>query len=278
MADWNRETPWRQGHLIDKKALAALGLNANNESGIIAIIITHDCDLAQDSAVEPTVEILQGKLINALDGNYTNSKSSRTLHISFEGQVPIFAEFVATDKIYIGKHSLAGFLPNETHFLSVENKTTFQRWLSSRYRRSAFPDEFENRLVRITKLSEKIAKAVKATGECVSAIFFNVDDGEELPKSDENDVYILDIMILHSETPSYEDAGVAANVVKKVIEKAFRDKIFDDLSNCWKHIELRSIEVYSEYSLNYNEFKSLKAWRLDHVSLGATPQQPIAPD
>ena len=45
-------------------------------------------------------------------------------------------------------------------------------------------------------------------------------------------------------------------------------------NKAWKHIELRSCEPISESVLSYLEFKQLKRWRLEHISLAADPQQP----
>ena len=43
----------------------------------------------------------------------------------------------------------------------------------------------------------------------------------------------------------------------------------------WLHIELRSCDPVSESVLTYQQFKQLKRWRLEHISLGAEPQQPV---
>ena len=43
----------------------------------------------------------------------------------------------------------------------------------------------------------------------------------------------------------------------------------------WQHIELRSCDSVSESVLTYQQFKQLKRWRLEHISLAAEPQQPV---
>ena len=47
MAEWGRDTPWRQGHALTSKSSAALGLvPAEAADSKLAIVISHDCDLA----------------------------------------------------------------------------------------------------------------------------------------------------------------------------------------------------------------------------------------
>jgi hypothetical protein len=148
-------------------------------------------------------------------------------------------------------------------------------WLASRYRRSAFPDEFERRLVaKEFKLHEKIAKAVKPHGELIVGVFFDVDEGAEVTREGPGDTYTLDITILHSAAPDFEAAEKGAETAAKAIEKAFRDKLFDP-TKTWQHIELRFCDVVSESVLTYQQFKQLKRWRLEHISLAAEPQQPV---
>jgi hypothetical protein len=66
----------------------------------------------------------------------------------------------------------------------------------------------------------------------------------------------------------------AAETAAKAIETAFKDKLFDPTKK-WQHIELRSCDPLSESVLTYQQFKQLKRWRLDHISLSAEPQQPV---
>jgi hypothetical protein len=147
-------------------------------------------------------------------------------------------------------------------------------WLASRYRRSAFADEFERRLTKETKLAEKIAKAVRPHGELITGVFFDVDGGEEVTRRGPEDTYTLEITILHAADPDFDVAAEAAQAAANAIEKAFKDKLFVP-KNSWQHIELRACEPLSESVLTYQIFKQLKRWRLEHISLAADPQQPV---
>lgn len=275
MAKWNRDTPWRQGHLLDSDAVAALGLrHAVEPEQTLVIVASHDCDLTQHPDGEPKVEVLVGRLLAEKDGTYANAKSARKLHIEFAGTSACWGEFEATAKVTIDKWLMNEISPRTDTTLSPEGQATFQMWLASRYRRSAFPDEFERRLTSETKLHDKIAKAVKPYGELISGVFFDVDGGIEVTRVGPDDTYTLDITILHQAEPNFDAAEKVADAAAKAIEKAFKDKLFAP-TKTWRHIELRFCESLSESVLTYQVFKQLKRWRLDHISLAADPQQPV---
>ena len=195
MAEWARNTPWRQGHLLTNEAVTATGLrHPKYPDDTLVIVASHDCDLAQLPDKEPQVEVVVGRQIPALDGNYTHAKSSRTLHLEFDNE-PLLAEFVITEKHSIPKNVLVDFGPMTNVRLSPPNLSTFQRWLASRYRRSAFPDEFQHRMKK-AGLTDKIVKAVKPHGSMITAVFFDVDEGQVVARTGPDDVYMLDIILV----------------------------------------------------------------------------------
>ena len=275
MTEWNRDTPWRQGHLLDDDAIDALGLRhpVYPEQTVVAVA-THDCDLAQDPEWEPRVEVVVGRMADK-DGNCTHAKNARKLHVEFNGDATFWGEFEAVSKIAVDKLELNRFHPRTDTRLTVENHAIFQMWLASRYRRSAFPDEFERRLTsKEFKLADRIARAVKPHGELIAGIFFDVDEGKEIMRNGPGDTYTLDIIILHAADPDFMAAEAAAQKAAQTIESAFNEKLFAP-TKTWQHIELRSCEAISESVLSYHEFKQLKRWRLEHISLAADPQQPV---
>lgn len=78
MAEWNRDTPWRQGHLLGRDAIAALALDHTTEhEHPLVIVASHDCDLAQAPEREPVVEVLVGSAVASGQGNYTHAKTAR---------------------------------------------------------------------------------------------------------------------------------------------------------------------------------------------------------
>lgn len=274
MVEWNRDTPWRQGFLLGKDAIDALELrHAAGPDQTIVVVATHDCDLAQDPQFEPVVEVVVG-CFTAQDGNCTHAKNARKLHIEFAGDAPFWAEFEATAKVHIDKLKLNEYSPRSDVRLDSDDYAVLQMWLASRYRRSAFADEFERRLTKETKLAEKIAKAIKPHGELIVGVFFDVDEGAEVTRNGPDDTYKLDITILHQAEPDFGAAENAARAAADAIEKVFKEKLFTP-SKKWQQIELRFCEPMSESVLTYQVFKQLKRWRLEHISLAADPQQHV---
>ena len=99
MAEWNRETPWRQGHLLGNDAIEALGLRHEiAPEKTLFIVATHDCDLAQLPEGEPLIEVVVGRLAVEKGGNCTHAKNARKLHVEFAGDAVFCAEFEATSK------------------------------------------------------------------------------------------------------------------------------------------------------------------------------------
>ena len=279
MEEWSRNTPWRQGSLLSLSTVECFGLSHPEQgSETVVIVASHDCDISQDVAVEPNVEVVIGKVLcvdsSSLDGNYTNAKNARTLHIPLAGETTQYVEFVSTNKQSIDKRRLLDHQPDSHFCIEREFRITFQRWLASRYRRSAFPDEFEQRLVQ-NKLDQKIANAMKKTSAHITAIFFDVDEGKELVHAGPQGCYCLDIIILYSTSTDADAALLTANTAKSTIETAFKNKLYDESTDQWQEIELRYVEAISDEALTYKQSTLMKQWRLDYISLQADPQQPI---
>ena len=279
MAEWSRNTPWRQGSLLSLSAIEGLELSHPEQgSETVVIVASHDCDISQDVAVEPIVEVVVGRVLgmgpSSLDGNYTHAKNARTLHIPQVGETTQYVEFVSTNKRGIDKRCLLDYQPDSRFCVESGSKTIFQRWLASRFRRSAFPDEFEQRLKQ-NKLHRKIANAMKKTGDYITAIFFDVDEGKEVVHAGHQDCYCLDIVILYSTSTDADAARLVANKTKSTIEAAFKNKLYDESTDQWQEIELRYVDTISDEALTYKQSTLMKQWRLDYISIQADPQQPI---
>lgn len=269
---WDRKTPWRQGNLIAVDDCIKLKLcNEAVCEEILVIVASHDCDLTQSPDIEPNVEIIIGKVTTEANGNFSHAKNARRLQLVFDGDIPARGEFEAIRKANVSKADLAGLEPLKDLVLSAENFTTFQHWLASRYRRSAFPNEFEEKL-RDAKLIDKISKAVKPHTEDISGVFFDVDEGLEKARVDADDTYQLDITVLYPAEPNPDKSKKAAELLQLKINDIFKVAFYAPLGK-WQHIELRYCEVMSEAALTYQHFKQLKRWQLDHMSLVTNPQQ-----
>ncbi|MDB5841786.1 MAG: hypothetical protein JWQ23_3738 [Herminiimonas sp.] len=274
MADeQSRKTVWRQGMVLDHQvALALCRIPVEDAEQRVAVVVTHDCDIANSSEREPFVEVIVGGRMPAL-GADTHAKTARRLHIEFQtGEGPVAVELVATDKMQLPKEEVLATAPRENWLLRPEGVVTLQQWLAARYRRSAFADEFERRLKsKPARLDKKIAKALVAPSEHILAVFFDVDAGEEKQCNGLEDVYQLHITLLYDSTKDDPTAYEAAEKAASAIEDAFEKEFFQ--GGTWKSIQLLSCTAVSDSVMTVAESRLLKQWWLDYMSLDEGHQQ-----
>lgn len=273
MPPWGRNTPWRQGHALPTEAAKAAGLFTEAQTDLVAIIISHDCDVAQHASIEPMVEVIAGRRITTADGNYTYAKNARRLHLTFTGGVDhLVADFQATRKTQFAKDQLAAYEPVETIKLTPIERNIVQRWLAARYRRSAFPDEFDRRLER-TGVQDRLSRILKSSGTFIAAIYFDVDQGENVSRVGSDDPYVLAVYVLYSTEIDPDAAERTAEAAAQSIRKAFRDRCLSKGTGRWHDIELVECEAISDQAMTVQQAESLKRWSADHLSLRTeTPQ------
>src|SRR5581483_5397405 len=124
MAEWDRNSPWRQGHFLPSDACRNLQLDDSH----VAVVISHDCDLALDVATEPHIELIVARIVEKADGNLTHAKSIRKLHLTTRSGVVI--ELLAAKRAMIGKSQLASFEPDKNMQLSASDVGILQRWMA----------------------------------------------------------------------------------------------------------------------------------------------------
>lgn len=274
MATWGRDTPWRQGYLVPYEAVRSV--LPDSPSDAIIVVVSHDCDIANNPDVEPVVEVIIGQRIDGVDGNLAFAKNARRLHLNFTGgSRQLAADLEATRKQEIPKQTLVDYEPIENVSLTITELTILQRWLAARYRRAAFPDEFDRRLVT-TGLRDQLNKILKSHGALISALYFDVDEGREVSRSDGDDPYTLAIYLLFD--ADSDTAERAANSARTAIEKAFREKCLSGKSSKWVDIELVACEAISDQAMTVQQAESLKRWSADYISLRTEPFQRMLSD
>jgi hypothetical protein len=275
MGEWDRNTPWRQGYILTSDTAKSLGLvHEQFSDDTAAVVISHDCDLAQVPKNERFIEVIVGRFIEKIDGNFSHAKNVRILHLPFsQGESKVVVELSAGRKTLIPKCSLLDHQPEANLRLSPQERSILQRWLAARYRRAAFPDAFESRLVR-RGLSERLARILKTCGVHLTAIYFDLDDGNEVHREKPDDLYTLTIVLLYSTEVDPQAAQKAAEEARKAIEAAFKAKCCPD-GNEWQDIELRECVTVSDETMSVSQSDKLKVWRTDYLSLRDNSSQPI---
>jgi len=277
-AIWTRDTPWRQGHLLTAEAIKALGLShPETPDSTCVVVISHDCDLANDALqIEPDVEVIVGRHLPKGDGNYFWAKAPRTLHIDvLQNDIAAVVELVATAKRFIPKQALAAFSPDPAYSFPGKSLSALRSWLGIRYNRAAFPDPFVDRLSQ-SKVDKRLAKIIEPVGNLLSAVYFDVDGGQEIDHSD-GSPYELKIVLAY---PPGDDPEQAADEVEKLeadIQDLFSKKHFDQATGKWNGVALKQCMSISEDDLRVSRARLLTQWRLEYMTLKADEEHPGAP-
>ena len=277
MTDWGDDTPWRQGHLLPKEIATKLGKAGSASGDQIAMIISHDCDLSQSPINEPYIEVVLGYIIDSLNGSLTNAKSTRVLHIPLTaGTETVNLCLEATKKSTIAKELLADLSPSDKHRLSGDDRRKLQQWLARRYRRSAFPNAFNDRL-KTSKADRKISEKLTPYGTSIHAIFFTVDDGEDIERSNSDDTYSLGITIVYDGSDAINNER-KATALKGELEAIFSKAFFNQDTRGWVNIELIYCEVASDMAVSVAQARTMSEWNVDHISLRDPSNPPLYED
>jgi hypothetical protein len=271
---WTRETNWRQGHVLPHAAAQHFALfNAAGPEATCVVVISHDCDLANDSlAVEPEVEVIVGRVVANENGNYTWGKAPRTLHYDvMRNNAAVYVELVNTSKRAIPKSDLAAFEPDPVFSIDGKALAVLRSWLGARYNRAAFPDAFVNRM-QSTEADKKLAKALKDQGQLISFVYFDLDGGQNVERKD-GDPYELNIVMVFVPGDDPEAAADEADKVAESVEKAVRARLKDP-----KVIVLKACFPISEDDLPVSRARILTQWRLEYMTLKADEVQTGPPN
>lgn len=262
---WSRKIGWRQGHVLPAEAVRKLGLS--QETNTIVVVVSHDCDLANDDlSIEPYVEVIVGKQVTKVDQSLARTKNPRILHLEMtcDGEA-VCMELRATKKQSIAKRDLAAWQADTRYQLYATGLDILRRWLAVRYRRAAFPDEFDMRL-KAKGLDDKIRNIVKNVESVVSAVFFNLDPMNELSSQD-GTPYKLTVILLYAAGDDPDASFSRADEAANRIAEAFKNEYFNMNKKRWDEIELKDALAICEEEITVAVARQLQQWRLEDISL-----------
>ncbi|MCA6109475.1 hypothetical protein [Bradyrhizobium cenepequi] len=266
---WSRETPWRQGHVLCAIARAVLELHHADTDATCVVVISHDCDLANDDLhAEPHVEVIVGRVVSAPNGNFSWGKAPRTLHLSMQRDgAPVIVELVTTSKRLVPKSALASFEPDGAFVVDGKGLKVLRSWLSARYDRAAFPDAFVRRMQK-TKVDERLAKKLEPHGALISFVYFDLDGGLALERPD-GEPYDLSIVLVYHPGDNAEASADTADELAEAVQEACEARLMDK-----KQIVIKRCIAISEDDLPVSKARVLTHWRLEHMTLRADDDQP----
>lgn len=267
---WTRETNWRQGFVLPQAAVQHFSFaNAADAAATCVVVISHDCDLANNNlTIEPDVEVIVGRLVPNANGNFTWGKAPRTLHyIAEHAGTQVVIELISTGKRSVLKSELAKFDPDSAFTIGRKELAVLRSWLSSRYKRAAFPDAFVSRM-KETKVDSKLAKALENHGELISFVYLDIHGGQNVERA-KDDPYQFSIVLVFSSIDDADAATDEADALAEEVEKTVRARLRN--SNV---IVLKTCFAISEDDLPVSRARVLTQWRLEYMSLKADDEQP----
>lgn len=260
---WSRTTSWRQGSVIPKSKAASLGL-FNEDEPLCAVIISHDCDIANELLdQEPGVEVIVGKVLNAdeKNGNFINAKNPRKLHLEYSiaNQVG-FIELTASTKKFISKQDLSVQVEPDPEFvLKSKSKNILQSWLACRYKRHALPNTLVDRLYQ-NKLSDKLNDVLRNSDKSIVGIYISYEPRNEI--SDSPEPYELWVTVVYA-VDSIEFEQMANSIVEKLTQ------LFTSTYKSggkWELIELVSCKAVAETGFTIRDLRETEEYRFEHIS------------
>jgi hypothetical protein len=264
---WSRSIGWQQGSFLTPETISLLVQQEKipKTENQCVVVVSHDCDVAnQDLGDEPNIELIYGFVLPQINGNYSWSKSPRTLHLDaqWKGQSK-YIELKSTKKFSLEKEWLGNHLPDSAWCLSQVAKNTLRSWLAVRYNRAAYPDDF-NDILDKKKLKKGIVKILEPTQRLFSGLYLTLDEGSD---SRGHKLYNLNLFLIYSAGDEPLEAMQEAERVEDKISKLFKDKCFDSSTQVWTGIQLEDCVVMLEDEVKLGWLNKLSEWRLEHLSL-----------
>ncbi|MDD5037618.1 MAG: hypothetical protein PHE55_23055 [Methylococcaceae bacterium] len=253
---WSQNTSYRQGSVLSSDVVVCC-LEITN-GGQFAVVISHDCDIANNAEKEPFVEVIIAQAISRMDGNCSQAKNPRLLHIEFtRHDQPCSMELSATEKRTISKFDLIDSAPDSSFSLSDSNRQILSRWLAARYRRHAFPDALNRRL------GQAFEKNLKKSTDEILAVFIDYQPrNEELP---ENEPYELWVYVV-------ADTAKLGSIEKaKTVARAFKETLGKQ-----KGLDIVECDAVTDAEFTLADTRRTFEFRLEYLSLRHEPFGAIA--
>jgi hypothetical protein len=259
---------WRQGSVLTSESVKALNVSSQHDA--LVVVISHDCDLA--NTAETFSEAIICKKISNVDGNYSNGRNARKLHLSIvtkEGAT-LNLELEHSNRMQISQSSIGEVgQPSDSEAVVGEEKRILKHWLASRYGRPAFPTSFEDRLrdarVGKTHIHASLGSLSAKNTNNIIAIYFDLGEDRNVELLT-GQPYIVSIFVV------YRAEGFSGGARDRAYE------LCDQIRNLFEKgcgtpadsttIALESCNAVSDEDFSLAQIRRMDQWRLEHRSLG----------
>ena len=256
-----RQNHWRQGSIASVEVQARLKSYYKHFDEVtevdLLIVLTQDCDLVHaDLTSEPYAELLIARVTKPEDRKEFLFWGRNPRLIQFElesnGRTTCYQASIH-DRRLVDRSLLVGQVPSKEIQLPSKILRSIREWITRRYHRQGFPDEFN---LRLEKAKEKIQKALR--GECadsITGVYLTVID-DELPKDES---YKIDITMTMDQD-EYANGKLRAKV------QLVLDRISAAMGACLG-IDVGEPALLSEANVSIADLRILKRWDYDWISV-----------
>lgn len=266
-----RDTDWRQGDLLTQEAAASLpALNGAVTAKQRVVVITHDCDLPNDS--EPWVEVIVADVLGAPDPQFSHAKNPRKLHLVYEaeGGQALAIELRHAARRAIPKSAFAANAVKDGRaLLPAEAKRALKQWLAARYGRPAFPNAFESRLRKPAgkrnTVERQIGKILEPQAKHLLALFFDLGE-QRSTEAPAGEPYALSIAVVYDAVEGGPQARQSAEQVASQLRELF-EAAYGPPADATE-IALDACEAVADTAITLADLRRVDQWRLEYISLG----------
>ena len=243
---------WEQGSVLKPADVGGVVTEPALKLGPddVLIVVSQTCDLVHPSFVgEPFVEVLKAAKVTESNGNLTFGKNPRRLQFEIAG---VCYDASCHDRVRFKRELLVPLMPSLIHQLDQRTVRVIVEWISKRYTRPAFPDEFNR---RIDPKRSRLRDVLKRHAGPIDEILINLTpDGEVKP----NIRYKLTVWLVMREC-DYE------NTEKKAQAEAAVVPLETHLNSC-DGIEVTECKVLRESAITLDDLRFLVPWDFDDLT------------
>ena len=245
---------WQQGALAVSSQEIHASFNLPDDDCDAYILVSHSCDvLAYKYKTEPLVEFIGGTYSRKANKSLSNRRHPRQLQLPIDGGEKPFLTLNINLRYFVNRRALAD-VPSSPISLTHQSLKELQMWMAARYRRTAFPDEFIN---RISAALTSVRKELEINGDKgVHSLYVHLDPFEELKKECEYNVVLMGTAegdLGEIKAPGWRDA------------ENFLEFVANQLDSC-EGIAVQQYELVAEEGITLATLRRLRLLDFDYIS------------
>lgn len=245
---------WTQGAVIESSEDVGKSFDLPEDGCDAYVLVSHSCDvLAYKYDAEPLVEFIGGKYSPKENKSVAHRRHPRQLQLPIDGGRQSHLTINIKYRYLINRNLLVN-VPASKIILVDDSLLELQMWMAARYRRTAFPDTY---IERVSDALSEIHKKLKSDGDQgVHGLYIYLDPFEELQAEQEYHVVIMGT--------ADEQLGEAGSVNWRAAED-FLEYMANQLDAC-EGVTVREWQLLAEDGITLATLKRLKLLDFDYIS------------